>query len=120
MPYKDKDKQAAWFVNYRLQHRDKYLSNRLKNKERDKATRKLYNSSPRGRYQQQRRQAVLRNIPWEFTFETWWKVWEDSGKWEERGFSKGKYCMCRSKDVGPYSPSNVVVATTEDNKKRIV
>ena len=69
------------------------------------------------RYQEQKNAAIQRGIEWEFTFESWWKVWEDSGQWENRGRSKGKYCMSRKEDKGPYNPENVFIQTHEQNAK---
>ena len=59
--------------------------------------------------------AKLRKIAWEFTYESWWEVWESSGKWEQRGRGKGKYVMSRIGDIGPYSPSNVFIQLNELN-----
>lgn len=50
-----------------------------------------------------------RNLNWEFTDDQWFQMWFESGKWLERGTSKGKYCMCRYNDVGPYSITNVKI-----------
>lgn len=72
---------------------------------------------PRERYNSHKSNAKVRGIEWLFTFETWVKVWVDSGKWEQRGNRKGQYCMARIGDKGPYSPNNVVIKTTEENKK---
>ena len=61
----------------------------------------------RARYTQQLCQARNRNIEWLFTFDTWWKMWDESGKWEHRGRKANQYCMARKGDIGPYSPDNV-------------
>jgi hypothetical protein len=68
-----------------------------------------YTSNPRGAYTRQRANARRRGLEWRFTFETWWEVWEASGKWQQRGMGKDKYCMSRRGDKGPYSPENVVI-----------
>ena len=70
---------------------------------------------PRTRYIQQKCQADKRNIEWLFTFETWWKMWEESGKWEQRGRKAGQYCMARKGDIGPYSVENVDIVNIEKN-----
>jgi hypothetical protein len=67
------------------------------------------------RYVQQRCVARTRKIDWLFTFETWWQMWQDSGKWAERGRKLGQYCMARKGDVGPYSPDNVEIVTNSKN-----
>jgi hypothetical protein len=53
--------------------------------------------------------AKHRKIEWLLTYEQWSEVWEQSGKWELRGRGKGKYCMSRKGDTGPYSIDNVYI-----------
>lgn len=65
-------------------------------------------------YGQQRSTAHQRGIEWRFTLASWWKVWQDSGRWSERGRGNG-YCMARRGDVGPYSPENVYICTIGQN-----
>lgn len=84
-----------------------------KNKLRLVAKSSARSKSPIGRYDQQRAHAKRRGIPWEFTFDSWWKIWQDSGKWNER--LERKYVMCRTGDIGPYSPSNVRIDTHKNN-----
>lgn len=67
------------------------------------------------RYTQQRGTARLRGIAWEFNLASWWKVWEESGKWELRGQGSGRYAMARYGDVGPYAPGNVKIITHNEN-----
>lgn len=74
-----------------------------------------YQNTPKGKYVRQRINAKHRNIAWEFTFETWWKVWEDSGHWEDRGLGRNAFCMCRNGDTGPYSLENVQIKTLWEN-----
>lgn len=76
-----------------------------------------YQKSPRGRYITHKHNAQRRKVPWEFTFETWWDMWEKSGKWELRGRGEGKYCMARKGDIGPYNPGNVEIKLSVDNSK---
>jgi hypothetical protein len=73
--------------------------------------------TPQYYYNQHKQSAKRRGIAWEFTYETWWKVWEDSGKWEQRGCKAGQYCMRRKDDVGPYSPDNVFIGSVVDNNR---
>lgn len=61
-------------------------------------------------YRQQRRNAFNRGIEWNFTLWLWWRVWRDSGKWDQRGRGRG-YCMCRIGDEGAYEAGNVYIAT---------
>jgi hypothetical protein len=79
-------------------------------------TQKDYENSPKGKYRRQRANAEFREIPWDFTFETWWKLWEDSGMWEERGVGRNAFCMSRIDDEGPYSPSNVEIVPQWQNR----
>lgn len=65
-------------------------------------------------YMNQKRYAEYRGIEWRMTFPEWWKVWQDSGHWEQRGRGQG-YCMGRYGDTGPYSPDNVYICTIGQN-----
>lgn len=65
-------------------------------------------------YSQQRKNADTRGIAWELNLWQWWKIWEQSGHWSERGNGKG-YCMCRLNDTGPYAVDNVYIATGTEN-----
>ena len=69
----------------------------------------------KARYTQQLCAARKRKIEWLFTFETWWKMWNDSGKWNQRGRKLGQYCMARKGDTGPYSPENVDIVLNSKN-----
>lgn len=66
-------------------------------------------------YTMQRRQSRDRGIEWLFTLETWWAVWDASGRWEQRGRKLGNFVMARKGDVGPYSPDNVYICTCTQN-----
>ena len=59
--------------------------------------------------------AKRRNIEFLLTFDEWYKIWQDSGKWHLRGRNKGQYVMCRYNDSGPYSVTNVFIDLTENN-----
>lgn len=65
-------------------------------------------------YRYQRRNSVTRGIPWEISFAEWWRIWQESGHWHERGRGKG-YCMARWADDGPYSVENVYICTVGQN-----
>jgi hypothetical protein len=73
--------------------------------------------TPQYYYNNQRQSAKVRGIEWEFTFETWWAVWEASGKWEQRGKRTGQYCMARNGDTGPYAPWNVRIVQVSENNR---
>lgn len=72
-----------------------------------------YQRTPRGKFNSQKMKSIARGIPWELTFDEWWKIWQDSGKWEERG--SGKYMMCRTRDEGPYAIGNVRIDDATGN-----
>jgi hypothetical protein len=67
-------------------------------------------------YWAQRKNADKRKIGWELSLWQWWKLWEQSGHWAERGRGKG-YHMCRLNDAGPYAVDNVYIATGTENMK---
>ena len=79
---------------------------------------RIYNTkNPYGVYMRQRANARGRGILWEISFEDWWSVWQQSGKWEERGREAHQYCMSRKNDDGPYSVENVRIVTMKENSQ---
>lgn len=66
-------------------------------------------------YLTQKRSALSRGIGWEMTFADWCRVWDESGKWAQRGRGKYDCCMSRKGDAGPYSYDNVRIITNEQN-----
>ena len=71
-------------------------------------------NTPTCAYLTQKRSARYRGIGWEFDFPSWWRIWQESGKWNERGRGPG-YCMSRFGDSGPYHPENVYICTIGQN-----
>ena len=71
----------------------------------------------KNKFWSQRRRALERGIEWLFTFEQWLYVWEQSGHLAERGRTKGKYCMARKGDKGPYSIDNIEIIPFEQNNR---
>lgn len=69
---------------------------------------------PISKFKQQRASAGKRGIGWELSLWQWWSIWQESGKWAQRGCGQG-YVMCRNGDVGPYSVGNVFIATCREN-----
>lgn len=61
--------------------------------------------------------AKYRGIEFHLTFEEWWDIWNQSGKYEQRGRGAGKYCMSRKNDTGPYALGNVYIQTIDDNNR---
>lgn len=75
--------------------------------------------TPKGKYSVQKRSAKKRGIAWEFSFDTWWEKWQDSGHWDTRGDSAGSHVMSRYNDEGPYSTSNTFINTMGNNSKEV-
>ncbi len=74
-----------------------------------------YLKSPRGCWVVQKSNAKRRGIPWELSFEDWWEIWEQSGKWKERGRKADDYVMSRKQDIGGYAKDNVVIIKSKNN-----
>lgn len=72
--------------------------------------------SPAEAFHQQRQNAKIRGIAWEMKLWDWWRIWDVSGKWSQRGRGQG-YVMARKGDTGPYSVDNVYIATSSQNIK---
>jgi|TARA_R110002126_G_scaffold204218_1_gene351630 transposase len=71
-------------------------------------------NSPIHKYVVQKNSAKKRQIEWQFTFADWWRIWQESGKWNKRGRGVG-YCMARFNDLGPYAPNNVEIILSTQN-----
>ena len=92
----------------RIKQREKYKNLSREEKERLKnESRRRYNENPYYKFYSHRQGSIRRGIRFDLTFEEWWKIWQDSGHWEERG-TQG-FHMCRKGDIGPYSIDNVVI-----------
>lgn len=76
---------------------------------------KRYRSSPKGQFTKHRQNAYNRGVEFLLTFDEWWKVWQESGHWKKRGNRKGRFCMCRRGDEGPYAKGNVYIGTWSAN-----
>lgn len=71
--------------------------------------------TPLYQYKCQKRNAIDRSIPFLLTFEEWWGIWEDSGKYAERGKKPHQYCMSRNNDTGGYEIGNVYISQVSEN-----
>jgi hypothetical protein len=78
---------------------------------------KNYEHQPQGIYTRQRANARRRDIPFDLTFEQWWKIWQDSGLWELRGVGRERACMSRINDEGGYSLGNVEIKLQWENRQ---
>ncbi len=75
-------------------------------RELTKLNNRKYRDTPNGVYVTARVNAARRGIEWQFTFESWWQLWERSGMFALRGRRVGAYVMARLGDSGPYAPYN--------------
>jgi hypothetical protein len=64
-------------------------------------------------FNNQRQNAYKRNIDWHFSYDDWVNWWGDDIQF--RGKGKGKLCMARQGDQGPYHPNNVFKCPFEEN-----
>jgi hypothetical protein len=77
----------------------------------------IINRDVKNKYRWHRNNAKRRNIPFNLTLEEWCNLWEQSGKWEQRGRGSKAYVMTRIGDEGPYTKDNVVIKTQVENAK---
>lgn len=66
-------------------------------------------------FRQQRTNAARRGIGWHLSLGDFWRIWQESGRWQERGRGKGKYCLARYADRGDYTIGNVWVCSFPEN-----
>jgi hypothetical protein len=102
---------------YTEKHRAYYAANRERIKSLRLDRERKWIATPKGKYSIQKRHADQRKIPWEFTFDTWWSWWQDTGRWDERGIGADAAVMCRHGDTGPYNPENCYCGTHTSNAK---
>lgn len=63
-------------------------------------------------------QAKYRGEPWNFTMESWLKIWDDAGAWDSKGSNLGKLCMSRRDLTLPWEPANVDLVTRSESSRR--
>lgn len=66
-------------------------------------------------FQVQRSGAAARGIDWKLRLIDWWRVWEESRHWSERGKNLGQYVMSRKYDARGYEVGNVYIQTSSRN-----
>jgi hypothetical protein len=71
--------------------------------------------TPFQKFGTQRKHSRHRGIQFLFTFQEWMTIWEQSGRWHERGRGREEYCMARFGDTGPYAVGNVKIITNYEN-----
>jgi hypothetical protein len=97
MPYKDPEKNLA--------------------RGKERARKWAENNPERAAFRSQRSSATKRGIRFMLSFDEWWKVWQNSGKWGQRGKLEGQYVMARFADSGPYAVNNVRICTKGENRE---
>lgn len=114
------NKRAEHITGVDVRSIEKYGINRNDMREINK-TYSISGRSPLRLFNQQRNNARIRGVQWDFDFYGWWLIWMDSGKWFDRGRGKNKYVMARFEDDGPYSKDNVkIILSTENNREGIL
>lgn len=98
-----------------MKRRNSRIKNRSRAAKLRRARETKYRNSDRGRYTKAKINATRRGVEWLFDFDSWLKVWKDSGHYEKRGRAAGLYQMARKGDCGPYVDWNVVIVRMESN-----
>lgn len=70
--------------------------------------------SPFFKWSHHRSNSKKRGIEFKLSFAEWWNIWEQSGKWDQRGRGHG-YVMARYGDIGGYELGNVYICTSVQN-----
>jgi hypothetical protein len=99
-----------------MKARRRFKTSKLQRDLTKKRNRK-YRDTPQGVYVTARVNAGRRGIEWQFTFESWWRLWEKSGKFALRGRRYGAYVMARLGDSGPYAPYNCEIVLNTINSQ---
>lgn len=74
-----------------------------------------YRATPRGKFIDHKQRARQRGVPFLLTFDDWFEIWRESGKWDERGRDEGGYVMRRINDAGAYAKGNVYIGLHAEN-----
>lgn len=78
---------------------------------------KTMSKDSRQKYKEQKKAAKQRGIIWQLSYPVWYKIWQESGHWYERGRKKGQYVMSRPGDKGPYAVWNIKIKKHSDNTR---
>lgn len=68
-----------------------------------------FTSVPYVRYRYQERNAQNRGIGFHLTFRDWWRLWQESGHWDQMGRGGDKYGMSRKDLEAPFTFDNCVI-----------
>lgn len=77
--------------------------------------REIHGVAPLHKFRSQVGGAARRGVPWRMTFPEWWRIWQQCGKYEERGRNRGQYSMQRRNDSGGYADGNVEINEVRQN-----
>ena len=61
----------------------------------------------------------LIGVEWAMSFAEWWQIWEQSGKWAQRGRGPGYYVMARKDCAKPVTRDNVCIILYETRRRRL-
>jgi hypothetical protein len=64
------------------------------------------------------RNADARKVAVELTFPEWWNMWQESGRWAERGVGNG-YGMFRPDSAQPYKVGNIEIKSGAEQASQI-
>src|SRR5215471_5027663 len=108
---------SAAVVRWKKAHPERMQAYRAKETARElkRLEGRRWRGTPLGQYIRQRSRAKARGIVFLLTFEEWWTIWQESGKWDQRGKTKGAYVMARFGDQGPYAADNIRICTVAEN-----
>jgi hypothetical protein len=67
------------------------------------------------KFLKQRSNARSRGVPFNLTFQQWWDIWEESGKYKDRGRGRRGFVMHRINDRRPYEVGNAEIISAVDN-----
>lgn len=56
-------------------------------------------------------------VLFKLSFDEWDAIWQASGRWQDRGRTRGCYCMSRYNDLGHYELGNVFIQPIGDNTR---
>jgi hypothetical protein len=73
-----------------------------------------YEVSLRGQFSRQKANAISRGVNWELSFDDWYRIWEDSGKYHERGRLTGQYALVRKNPDVSFNLNNIHIIRIGD------
>ena len=59
---------------------------------------------------------ALRERLWSLSFDEWFEVWHQSGKLNQRGRGKHRYCLIRKDNTLPFTKDNIVVSRIKPSR----